>query len=195
MCDTLFWELSRHYCVVLGLRPWVWPVVAVGVDGEHPDEGVPVVDVDEAFGLDDPYGSAGESTSDADEFASKADVCLMSRPCVRRPRAYRRVRSSHLRRRGEWRCRWWVQLRSAPQEPYRRCLGGVADVVVEPQPVEKLVEVFEVDGGAFIGRPVLEGAVAPFELAEGLGTIWGRVDQLRARTAASPRLRALSTTL
>jgi len=65
--------------------------------------------------------------------------------------------------------------------------GGVCDawvgaltVVVEPESVEELLEVFEVEGGSFVGEPVFEGAMEPFQLPEGLGVIRRRVDHLDA---------------
>ncbi len=49
-------------------------VVAVGIDGEDPDEGVTVVDVDEVFDFDDTDPGTGVTGPDLDEFASKSDA-------------------------------------------------------------------------------------------------------------------------
>ena len=49
-------------------------VVAVGVDGEHPDDGVAVVDVDESFDFDDKDSGTCETHPDLDELASEPDV-------------------------------------------------------------------------------------------------------------------------
>ncbi|GBE20667.1 hypothetical protein BMS3Bbin01_00005 [bacterium BMS3Bbin01] len=57
-------------------------------------------------------------------------------------------------------------------------LVGSATVVVEPEPVEEFLEMLEGLRGAFVGEPFLQGAVEPLQLAEGLGVIRRRVDQL-----------------
>ena len=63
--------------------------------------------------------------------------------------------------------------------------GGVSDalvgslpVVVEPEPVQQLLKMVDVEGGSFVGKPVFEGAVEPFQFAQGLGVIRRRVDHL-----------------
>jgi len=49
-------------------------VVVVGVDGERPDDGVAVVDVDESFEFDDTDPGTGETHPDLDELASEPDI-------------------------------------------------------------------------------------------------------------------------
>jgi hypothetical protein len=64
-------------------------------------------------------------------------------------------------------------------------LVGALPVVVEPEPVEEFLEVVEVEGGPFVLKPFFEGAVEPFQFAEGLGGIGRRVDHLDAEVGES----------
>ena len=63
--------------------------------------------------------------------------------------------------------------------------GGVTDplvgsmpVVVEPEPVQELLEMVEIPWWPLVGKPFFEGAVEPFQFAQGLGVIGRRVDEL-----------------
>jgi hypothetical protein len=51
-------------------------------------------------------------------------------------------------------------------------------VVVEAEPVQQLLEIIDLFGGALVLEPFLLGAVEPFQLAQGLGVIRRRVDHL-----------------
>ena len=56
------------------LLSWFGLAVAVGVDGEDPDEGITVVDVDETLEFDDADRSTCETTPHLDELAPEAEV-------------------------------------------------------------------------------------------------------------------------
>lgn len=74
MCDTVFRELRSHSFVGWGLLSWFGLVVAVGVDGQHPDQGVAVVDVDEVFDFDHSHLGSGVAAADLNQFASDPEV-------------------------------------------------------------------------------------------------------------------------
>ena len=57
-----------------GSFPGLGLVVAVGVDGEHPDDGVAVVNMDESFDFDDTDPGTSETHPDLDELASEPDI-------------------------------------------------------------------------------------------------------------------------
>ena len=74
MCDTLSWDIRDVSSLGGGLLSWFGLVVTVGVGGEHPDEGVAVVDVEEPFDFDDADPSANETGPDLNESAAEAEV-------------------------------------------------------------------------------------------------------------------------
>ena len=69
------WNLRDTSSLSWGLSSSLFRlVVAVGVDGEGPDEVVTVVDVDETVDFDDAYLGGCVADPDVDEFASESDV-------------------------------------------------------------------------------------------------------------------------
>jgi hypothetical protein len=144
-------------------------VVAVGVDGEDPDEGVTVVDVDEPVDFDDSDLGSGVAGSDVDEFAAPADVAGGA-DCAD-VRVGRIVGFGHLVRVREPDL---VGVDGGDAVAFGRGdvtdpLVGSAAVVVEPEPVEEFMEMLEGLRGPFVMEPFLQRAVEPFQLAEGLG--------------------------
>lgn len=159
-----------------GLLSGFWLVVAVGVDGEHPDDSVAVADVDESFDFDETDPGTSETHSDLDELASEPDISGGA------DLAYERA--------------GWVDgfghFVNAGEPDHVVCdrfgvvafgWGGVSDalvgpltVVVEPEPVQQFLEMVYVEGGSFVRKPVFEGAVEPFQLPQSLGVIRRRVD-------------------
>ena len=137
------------------------------------------VDVHVPVGGDDADAGAGPASTDLDlfvregEFAAAGDAAHGRLRRVDRlavliePDAHRPTRRH--------RCRRLVTL--GRREVPDRLMRSLA-VVVEPEPVEELLEVREITGGAFVGEPLLECAMEPLELAQCLGVIGGRVDQL-----------------
>ena len=146
-------------------------VVAVGVDGEDPDEGVTVVDMDEAFDFDDTAPAAGETDPDLDEFAAESDVAGGTNLADKGMLWIGRF--GHLVGCGEL-----DHVRVGGFGVVAFGWGGVSDalmgssaVVVMPEAVEEFLEMIEVEDGAFVLEPFFEGSVEPFELSEGLGVI------------------------
>jgi hypothetical protein len=118
--------------------------------------------VDEVFDLDEADLGCDIAGADLDEFAAESDVAGLTDFAdvgVRRV-----VGFGHLGRCGEP-----DQVRVDGFEAVALGGGGVVDalvgalaVVVEPEPVEELLEMIEVEGGSFVGESLFEGAVEPF---------------------------------
>ncbi len=111
-------------------------VVAVGVDGEGPDEVVTVINVDETVDFDDAYVGCCIAGPDVDEFASESDVAGFT--------DFTDVGVGWIRRFGHVvRSRELDRIRIDGSDAVAFRWGGVSDalvgtaaVVVEPEPVQ-----------------------------------------------------------
>ena len=124
-----------------------------------------MVDVHQLVGFDDPHLGCGVAEADMDEFASESDVAgVTDFADVGVGRIDRFDHPFGVGGAGH------IGLDGGDAVAFRRgvvvdALVGALPVVVEPEPVQQLLEMLKGFGWTFVLEPFFDGAVEPFQLA------------------------------